>query len=77
MQDNSIFKNIIQRKIPANIVYQDKKITAFEDIKPKAPVHILIIPNFFISSSNDINKKNKWIMSHMFYIAVKIAKQKK
>lgn len=77
MQDCAIFKNIIKKKIPANIVYQDEKITAFKDIKPKAPVHILIIPNIFIASSNDINKKNKSIIAHMFYIAIKIAKKKK
>lgn len=76
MSNHSIFKKIIEKKTPANIIYQDKIITAFEDIKPKAPVHILIIPNIFIASSNDINKKNKDILGHMFYIAVHIAKQK-
>ncbi|QCI17751.1 histidine triad nucleotide-binding protein [Buchnera aphidicola (Acyrthosiphon lactucae)] len=77
MQNNLIFENIIKKKIPAQIIYQDEKVTAFKDINPKAPVHILIVPNFFIASSNDINKKNKSILGHMFYIAVDIAKQKK
>ncbi|AEO08704.1 purine nucleoside phosphoramidase [Buchnera aphidicola str. Ak (Acyrthosiphon kondoi)] len=77
MQDDSIFKKIITKKIPAHIVYQDEKVTAFKDIKPKAPVHILIIPNVFIASLNDINKKNKSILSHMFYVATDIAKRKK
>jgi len=77
MQDNSIFKKIIQKKVSANIIYQDENITAFEDIKPKAPVHILIVPNSFIASSNDINNENKHIIANMFYIAVNIAKQKK
>ncbi|CAL4323799.1 HIT domain-containing protein [Buchnera aphidicola] len=72
-----IFKKIIKKEIPAKIIYEDKLITAFEDIKPKAPVHILIIPNIFIETSNEINKKNKYIFSHMFYIAIKIAKKKK
>ncbi|QCI22216.1 histidine triad nucleotide-binding protein [Buchnera aphidicola] len=77
MSNSSIFKQIVEKKISANIIYEDKKITAFEDIKPKAPVHILIIPNIFIASLNDINKKNKDILGHMFYIAVNIAKEKK
>ncbi|MCU4136874.1 histidine triad nucleotide-binding protein [Buchnera aphidicola (Sitobion miscanthi)] len=77
MKNQLIFENIIKKKIPANIIYQDEKITAFKDIQPKAPIHILIVPNFFMASLNDINKENKWIMAHMFYIAVKIAKKNK
>ena len=77
MQDHKIFQKIINKTISANIVYQDEIVTAFEDKKPKAPIHILIIPNFFIASSNDINKDNKNIIAHMFYIAVKISKKKK
>lgn len=77
MKDSSVFKKIINKEIPASIVYQDKRVTAFEDIKPKAPIHILIVPNIFIASSNDINKKNKNILAHMFYIAINIAKEKK
>ncbi|QCO70912.1 histidine triad nucleotide-binding protein [Buchnera aphidicola] len=75
MQDHLIFKNIIEKKTPANIIYQDETITAFKDIQPKAPVHILIVPNVFIASSNDIHKKNKWVIAHMFDIAVQIAKK--
>ncbi|QCI20493.1 histidine triad nucleotide-binding protein [Buchnera aphidicola (Brachycaudus cardui)] len=77
MNNESIFQDIINKKIQTNIVYQDTIITAFEDINPKAPVHILIVPNIFIKSSNEINKKNKYILAHMFYIAVKIAKKQK
>lgn len=77
MQNSSIFKDIINKKIPASIVYQDEQVTAFKDIHPKAPVHILIIPNIFIASSNDINEKNKNVLAHMFFIAVNIAKDKK
>lgn len=72
-----IFKKIIKKEIPTNIIYQDKLVTAFPDIVPKAPVHILIIPNIFIKNLNYINKKNKNIFAHMLYVAVKIAKQKK
>ena len=77
MNNHSIFQKIINKEISSNILYQDKIVTAFEDIKPKAPVHILIVPNYFIKTANDINKKNKNIIAHMFYIAVQIAKEKK
>jgi histidine triad (HIT) family protein len=43
MQNSSIFKDIINKKIPASIVYQDEQVTAFKDIHPKAPVHILTV----------------------------------
>ncbi|WP_425619541.1 histidine triad nucleotide-binding protein [Buchnera aphidicola] len=75
MKDGLIFKKIINKEISANIIYEDQIVTAFQDIKPKALVHILIIPNIFIASSNDINETNKHILAHMFDIAVKIAKK--
>ncbi|ANZ22562.1 histidine triad nucleotide-binding protein [Buchnera aphidicola (Diuraphis noxia)] len=77
MLNNSIFKKIIDKKTKANIIYEDKLVTAFEDIKPKAPVHILIIPNTFIASLNDIKESNKDIIAHMLYVSVNIAKQQK
>ncbi len=43
LQDN-IFQKIIERKIPANIVYEDERCLAFKDVNPQAPVHVLIIP---------------------------------
>ncbi|QCI21651.1 HIT domain-containing protein [Buchnera aphidicola (Hyadaphis tataricae)] len=76
MSNYFIFQDIIHKKTPSNIVYQDQYITAFEDIKPKAPIHILIVPNIFIASSNDINIENKNILADMFYVAINIAKNK-
>ncbi|AAM67899.1 histidine triad nucleotide-binding protein [Buchnera aphidicola] len=72
-----IFQKIIKRETSTHIIYQDKIVTAFEDIAPKAPIHIIVIPNIFIKTLNDINQKNKNIFAHMLYIAVKIAKNKK
>ncbi|XBC39568.1 MAG: histidine triad nucleotide-binding protein [Buchnera aphidicola (Chaetogeoica yunlongensis)] len=73
----NIFEKIIKRTIPANIIYQDQEITAFHDINPVAPIHILIVPNVSIKSLNEINKTNKKILGEMIYIAVKISKQLK
>ncbi|MGD9098185.1 MAG: HIT domain-containing protein, partial [Desulfobacterales bacterium] len=50
----TIFTKIIQKAIPADIVYQDDHVTAFRDINPQAPVHILIVPNKEIPTVNDI-----------------------
>ena len=44
LEDDCLFCKIIQKKIPSKIVYEDKAALAFEDINPKAPVHLLIIP---------------------------------
>ncbi|NIH16588.1 MAG: HIT domain-containing protein [Buchnera aphidicola (Periphyllus lyropictus)] len=77
MNNKKIFENIINKKTPSKIIYQDKKITAFNDISPKAPIHILIIPNKFIKNLNKITKKNLKILSHMIYMSKKIAKKKK
>ncbi|CAL4321860.1 Purine nucleoside phosphoramidase [Buchnera aphidicola (Periphyllus testudinaceus)] len=77
MNINNIFQKIIKKKIPSEIVYQNKKITAFKDISPKAPIHILIVPNKFIKNLNYINKKNICILSEMLYTSIKIAKKKK
>ena len=47
MNNETIFSKIIRREIPADIVFQDERVTAFRDINPQAPLHILIIPNFW------------------------------
>lgn len=75
MKNNNVFEKIINKTIPSDIVYQDKIVTAFRDIKPIAPIHILIVPNIFIACANEINKKNSYILGHMFYISTIIAKE--
>lgn len=74
MKKNNIFQKIINKEIPADIIYQDHYVTAFKDLYPQAPIHILVIPNILILSSDNINKTNKKIFLHIFYIATKIAK---
>ena len=70
-----IFCKIANKTINSDIVYEDDKIIAFNDLDPKAPTHILIIPKNHISSTNDINKDNKEIISHIFEIIPKLAKK--
>ncbi|BGI51003.1 MAG: purine nucleoside phosphoramidase [Arsenophonus endosymbiont of Ceratovacuna japonica] len=75
MTIETIFSKIIKCEINADIVYRDHLVTAFRDIEPKAPVHILIIPNILIKTINDVKPKHKKTLGHMIIIAAKIAKQ--
>lgn len=75
MAAETIFSKIIRREIPADIVYQDDLVTAFRDIKPQAPVHILIIPNILIATINDVKPEHEQTLGHMITVAAKIAKQ--
>ena len=72
---STIFTKIINKEIPANIVYEDDDFLAFNDINPQAPVHILIIPKKEIKTVNDISSSDAIIVGKLFLIAKKIAKQ--
>ena len=74
----SLFKKIINREIPANIVFEDDLCLAFKDIAPQAPVHILLIPKKEIRSMNDIDtEKDREILGHLMIKAHEIAKKEK
>ncbi|MGF1764765.1 HIT domain-containing protein [Aliivibrio kagoshimensis] len=75
MAEETIFRKIIDKEIPADILYQDDKVTAFRDINPRAPSHILIIPNKLIPTTNDIMEEDELIMGRLFTVAKKIAKE--
>ncbi|KDN09607.1 MULTISPECIES: HIT domain-containing protein [unclassified Gilliamella] len=75
MAQETIFSKIIRQEIPADIVFQDDKVTAFRDISPQAPTHVLIIPNKLIPTVNDIKEEDETIIGHMMVVAAKIAKQ--
>ncbi|MGB5986209.1 MAG: HIT domain-containing protein [Desulfobacterales bacterium] len=71
----SIFSKIVAGEIPADIVFQDERVTAFRDIEPKSPVHILIIPNTEIPTVNDIEPDDEALVGYMFTVAKQIARQ--
>ena len=71
----TIFEKIIAREIPATIVHQDDRVTAFRDISPQAPVHVLIVPNKPIPTANDVTEADEAALGHMFIVARDIAKQ--
>ena len=70
---SSLFTKIINREIPADIVYEDEEIIAFNDINPQAPVHILIVPKKEIETLNDLETKDQEIVGKMFLTAKKLA----
>lgn len=71
----TIFSKIIAKEIPAAIVYQDDQVTAFKDISPLAPVHILIVPNIEIASVNDVEVEHEEMLGHLFSVAKLVAKE--
>lgn len=75
MAEETIFSKIIRKEIPADVVYQDELVTAFRDINPRAPSHILIIPNKLIPTTNDIEEADELTMGRMFTVARKLAKE--
>lgn len=75
MTEETIFSKIIRREIPAKIVYQDEQVTAFHDIKPVAPVHILIVPNKIIPTANDVTPEDEQMLGHLFSVAAKLARE--
>ncbi|HKZ44851.1 MAG TPA: histidine triad nucleotide-binding protein [Anaerolineales bacterium] len=69
-----IFCKIVSGEVPGKIVFQDDLVTAFHDINPSAPVHILVIPNKHITSINDLTKDDESLMGHLLITVSKIAK---
>ena len=76
MADKTIFKKIIDREIPAKIVYEDDLCLAFEDIKPRAPTHVLVIPKKQIRSVDDVSEQDEALVGHLFLVMGKIAAER-
>ena len=70
-----IFCKIISGDIPSKKVYEDETVYAFYDINPMAPVHVLIIPKQHISSINEVDETNSAVISHIYEVAAKLAKE--
>ena len=75
MTEDTLFSKIAKREIPADIVYQDERVTAFRDINPQAPTHLLIIPNKIIPTVNDVSAEDEGVLGHLFVVAKQLAQQ--
>ncbi len=70
-----LFCKIISGDIPSTNVYRDEQVTAFRDINPAAPTHILIVPNKHIDSVNMLISNDEPLMGHLFLVAKQLAAQ--
>ena len=73
---DDLFMKIINREIPAEIVYETDEILAFSDINAQAPVHILIIPKERIATINDLQPRHREMIGELFLVAAEIAQKK-
>jgi len=73
MSEDTLFAKIVRGDIPANIVYQDDLVTAFRDIAPQAPTHVLVVPNRVIPTAADIAAEDEAVVGRMVRVAAEIA----
>jgi histidine triad (HIT) family protein len=73
--EDCIFCKIVRGEIPAQIIYEDDDVIAFNDINPAAPVHFLIIPRIHIASLLDCEETHQALLGKMLLLAPKIAKE--
>jgi histidine triad (HIT) family protein len=71
-----LFCRIAAGEIPAKIVFDDEKVLAFEDIKPQAPIHIIIIPRKHIPTVLDLDEEDRELVGHIHLVANQIAAEK-
>jgi histidine triad (HIT) family protein len=75
MMVENLFKKIIDKLIPASVVYEDDICLAFRDVNPQAPVHVLIVPRKVIRTHDDIAAADKELLGHMHIVAIEVAKK--
>lgn len=69
------FCQIVAGTAPARIVYHDEQVTAFEDIHPAAPVHLLVVPARHLTSLNEATSEDESLLGHMLLVARQLAAQ--
>ena len=70
-----LFCKVIKGEIPTKIIYEDDQVLAFNDINPKAPHHLLIIPRKHMATLNDMEEGDKPLIGHIIHTAQRLAKQ--
>jgi histidine triad (HIT) family protein len=73
--EKTIFKRIIDKEIPADLVYEDDQALAFKDVNPQAPVHILVIPRKEVASLADASDDDAALLGHLLLTVRNLAKQ--
>jgi histidine triad (HIT) family protein len=75
MMSSNIFLKVIDKTIPADVVYEDDQCLAFRDINPQAPVHVLIIPRKVIATHADLAAEDQMLLGHLHLVAVRLAER--
>jgi histidine triad (HIT) family protein len=75
MAEKTVFKKIINREIPAKIVYEDDLCLAFEDVHPQAPTHLIVVPKKEIASVDEVTEEDGALVGHLFVAIRTIAAQ--
>jgi histidine triad (HIT) family protein len=70
----TLFQKIIDRQIPAQIVYEDEQVLAFRDINPQAPIHVLIVPKKAIPRIAEASTVDQTLLGHLLLKAAEVAK---
>ncbi|HEX6727215.1 MAG TPA: histidine triad nucleotide-binding protein, partial [Nitrospira sp.] len=71
-----LFCRIVEKKIPAKVVYEDDQILAFDDVNPRAPVHTLVIPKQHVASVQDLGESDRTLLAQLLLACTKVAKHK-
>jgi histidine triad (HIT) family protein len=74
MTNDCLFCKIVSGEIPGTVVFRDEQATAFRDINPAGPTHILIVPNKHIASVSALDGKDEQLVGHLFSVAGQLAK---
>ena len=74
--ETCLFCKIVKRELSAKIVYEDDDSVAFEDINPKAPIHILIVPRRHLATLLDASQGDDRLLGHLLLVANNVARQK-
>ena len=75
MPVKTIFKRIIDKEIPAKILYEDELCLAFADLKPQAPTHLLVIPKKEVRSIADLENDDQALAGHLLLVCRNLAKK--
>ena len=70
----TLFERIINGELPAEFVYRDDRVAAFRDLHPRAPTHVLIVPNKPIPTANEVTDDDAALIGHLFAVAAQIAR---
>ena len=73
MSEDTIFSKIVRGEIPSDLLYQDDLVTAFRDINPIAPTHVLVVPNRIIATAADVTEADEAVLGRMVRVAAQIA----